>query len=236
MKMLKNFSKSNSIIDINIIKIIAALSMVIDHIGYMFFPNLIIFRIIGRMSFILYSFCLAEGMKHTKSQKKYLIRLIILALISEIPFDLFLSGKIINVTYQNVIFTYILAFMGIMAREKYKNSYGNLFLAVPIIVSIFINCDFGLLGILVIYSFYFFGNSIKGCLLASIIMVIINYSVLKSIAGVLFSLIILLITSLIIIFYSGKKSNLPKPVITTINLFYPINYIVLLFLAAFTIN
>ena len=73
-----------------VLKIIAMLTMVIDHSRYIVpeFDNDIT-KIIGRISFILFAFILSEGIWHTKDRKKYLKRLTLFAIVSQIPFMLF---------------------------------------------------------------------------------------------------------------------------------------------------
>ena len=65
------------------LKIIAIISMTLDHIGIIFFPNIIFFRIIGRMSFPLFAYCTASGCIFTKNIKKYILRLFVLGFISQ---------------------------------------------------------------------------------------------------------------------------------------------------------
>ena len=70
------------------LKIIAIIAMLIDHTGAILFPGEMTFRIIGRIAFPIFVFLLVEGFYHTKNYKKYLTRMGIFALISEIPFDI----------------------------------------------------------------------------------------------------------------------------------------------------
>ena len=58
----------------NALKIIAAVAMLIDHVGIMFFPTVAIYRIIGRLSFPIFAFMIVEGYFHTKNLKKYVLR------------------------------------------------------------------------------------------------------------------------------------------------------------------
>ena len=55
----------------NVLKIIALITMLIDHIGCIFFPNIIVFRVIGRLSYPIFAMFIAEGYYYTKSRKKY---------------------------------------------------------------------------------------------------------------------------------------------------------------------
>ena len=83
--------------------------MVIDHIGAVFFPDIMILRFIGRISFPIYAFLLVQGYLHTSNNskriKKYAERLILFAILSEISFDLCFYNQPIWPGYQNIFFT-----------------------------------------------------------------------------------------------------------------------------------
>ncbi len=70
------------------LKLIALTTMFIDHIGAVFFPQVTLLRVIGRISFPLYAFLIAEGCRYTRNRGRYALGLGVFALISEIPYDL----------------------------------------------------------------------------------------------------------------------------------------------------
>lgn len=76
------------LLDGNHLKIIAAISMVIDHVGYLFFPRLTFLRILGRISFPIFAFFIAEGWHYTRSRGKYLFSVSLLALVCQVPYSL----------------------------------------------------------------------------------------------------------------------------------------------------
>ena len=116
------------------LKIIAVVTMFLDHIGAILLEPYIIkyptsewifvidsiLRFIGRIAFPIFIFLLLEGFEHTRSRKKYGLQLFIFALISEIPFDLALSGQWSSFEYQNVLFTLLLGYLSIWCYEFYS--------------------------------------------------------------------------------------------------------------------
>lgn len=72
----------------NTLKLFAFLFMFIDHIGAVFFPSVLWYRTIGRLSFPLFAYLIADGMDRTRCQEKMIARLFIFAFISQIPYSL----------------------------------------------------------------------------------------------------------------------------------------------------
>ncbi len=149
------------------LKVIALLAMVVDHCGlvlyywaYKFhgYPEAVYtaMRCFGRISFPIYCFLLAEGFVHTKSVKKYALKVLAFAFISEIPFDYMLKYKMFTLECQNVMFT---LFLGICAMYFAKTVKDGKYIflpltAVPFLLAHFGNTDYGAWGVSIILLFY----------------------------------------------------------------------------------
>lgn len=127
------------------LKIIASIFMLIDHVGAIF-DKPEIFRLIGRSVFPIFAYMIAQGCKHTKNINKYLLRLGVFALISEIPFDLAFHHYFdspFEVNYfrnTNVFYTLFLGASCVAVYEKLKTKrlswlISILFLIIPTTVS-----------------------------------------------------------------------------------------------------
>lgn len=125
-----------------------------------------IMRSIGRLAFPIYCFLLIEGFYKTRNVKKYALRLLIFAFISEIPFDLAFNNKILEFTYQNVFFTLFFGLLAIAALDCIKNKITNKFLLKAACIGAFVilmgaaellRTDYGAIGvamIVILYAFY----------------------------------------------------------------------------------
>lgn len=111
------------------LRIIACLTMLIDHTGAVLFPRLRLLRIIGRLAFPIFCYQLSEGLHYTKNSGKYLGRLCIAALIAEIPYDLAIMDRI-TFGRQSVMVTLVLGFIALYSLHDSRRPW-LAFLVVP---------------------------------------------------------------------------------------------------------
>lgn len=143
-------------IDRSVLKWIAVLTMVIDHVGAILFPDQIWMRVIGRVAFPIYAYCLAEGFRYTSDYRRYLGRLALFAILSEIPFDLAFYGVPFSFAHQNVFFTLTLGLILLWVLERFKEQL--LLCAGAFVVLCFLaqalHMDYGAGGLLMVFAFY----------------------------------------------------------------------------------
>ena len=170
----------------SVLKLIAVISMLIDHAAYIlwddfaFFEKVLftvrgkelsvyyIMRCIGRLAFPLFCFLIVEGYLHTKSVKKYLLRLSVFAIISEIPFNLLASAKPLCITKQNVYFTLALGVLAIWLFDKLPNHfYKFCALGGAVVASYLLHTDYSVNGIVLIVLIYVLRNVPSAQALAS---------------------------------------------------------------------
>ena len=112
-----------------LLKIIAIVTMVIDHVGNILYPDLLFLQIIGRLSFPLFAYLIVLGIESTKKTRKYVITLLSFAVISQIPY--FLAFDIQPFGRLNILFSLFLSAMTIYFYNK-----KNLLAFVPLLLSI----------------------------------------------------------------------------------------------------
>lgn len=90
------------------LKLLAVVTMLIDHMGFTLFPHAVWMRAVGRLAFPIFCFLIAEGCAHTRDKKRYAGRLLLFAVLSELPFNLMCSGQWLSWNYQNVLWTLLI--------------------------------------------------------------------------------------------------------------------------------
>lgn len=105
------------------LKGIAAALMLTDHVGAILLPEVLALRCVGRLAFPIFAFFIAEGYAHTRNFGRYIRRLAILAVVSEIPFNLE-NGAVFDPARQNVLFTFCLALLTLRGLEALGRERG----------------------------------------------------------------------------------------------------------------
>ena len=151
------------ILDGTSLKLIAMISMVFDHVGDMFFPGALWMRMIGRLAMPLFSFCIAEGYAHTRNKQRYLLRMGVFALVSEIPFDLAFEGRV-GLGHQNIMLSFFLAILALMLFDRIrgegkehaagKTLLGILCALAIAVLALLLRADYTLFAVLAVFLFY----------------------------------------------------------------------------------
>ncbi len=131
-------------------------------------PVFTILRTVGRLSFPIFCFLLSEGFRHTKSRKRYFLRLVCFAVISEIPFNLAYAGTVFCADKQNIFFTLATALVTLCAFENIKNSLILKITAVAAgcAASLLLNTDYPVTGIIIPLMFFISNSSTDRLFLA----------------------------------------------------------------------
>ena len=223
------------------LKLIACISMLIDHFGYILVGNCLIanaasaaeynklyvfYRIcrnLGRIAFPIFAFCIVEGFYHTKSRIKYLIRLLVFAICCEPLYDLCFHNEYFYWSNQNIFTTLATGLACIIIVdalfEKFKDRLNRYILIVSMFLTIAIfallaqvlHFDYGAYGVIVIAIFYLFYETRIARDVVSLIC-IGSYNIYSSAAIIP------------LWFYNGKKG---KGLKYFFYLFYPLHLVVL---------
>ena len=233
------------------LKIIAMITMLIDHIGASIVLQLVqrnsdifdafgnvrmtgmvilyyVLRGIGRLAFPIFIFLLLEGFQYTHNRFLYIGRLLIFAIISEIPFDLavnlstnsILKGHVLEFASQNVFFTLAIGMIVLTALEGLRTLQMDTILKTILIVGVVafgaalayaLHTDYGAVGVLAICTAYGFRNQKKELRMA--VLSVLNMSELCA-----------LVDAGIVHFYNGKRGLKLKWVFY---IFYPLHLLIL---------
>ena len=207
------------------LKLIAIIAMLFDHSSFLFYGRYFSWmRCVGRIAFPIFAFQICQGFLHTKNLKKYYLRLIIFALISEIPYAWF-TYTFTNKISINVIFTLILGLISINIYDYFfKKANGKRLLTqlLYIIISLLLvsgicilaeklKFDYGYFGVLLIFSFYIFNNNKILMNLSSFLLTCLFFlpRLIKFDFHIYFIILLLctLLSLLPINLYNGKKGK-----------------------------
>ena len=141
------------------IKLIAIITMFIDHSNDAIIGRFSFLNVIGRIAFPLFCFQIVIGYKHTKNVNKYLLRLFLFGLISQIPFSLFCYSYLGRIDLLNVFFTLALGLLAIYILDVFPKKYKVLAIILDIVLMViaeFAQTDYGWFGVCLIICIYLF--------------------------------------------------------------------------------
>lgn len=162
------------------IKLIALLTMLIDHIGAVLFPELVFFRTIGRLSMPLFAYCIARGFYYSKQHgtiRKYIRNMVIFAFVSQLPYD------ILPFEGLNIGFTWLIALLLlVICTAKYKAVWQKIFVFVAAFATVYVSIrsgvlpvDAGIYGILIALLFYFLISTKKENLTSYFLVLVLTW-------------------------------------------------------------
>lgn len=156
----------------NQLKILAMISMTLDHIGLLLLPRLTILRVLGRLAMPIYAFMIAEGCRHTRDRKRYFLRIAGMAAVCQTVY-FFALGSL----YMCILVTFSLSILLIGAIENFQKKRDRLsqILAFLSLLGVFFVCvalpelvpgtdfgvDYGIAGVLMPVLVYFGSEKTK---------------------------------------------------------------------------
>lgn len=222
------------------LKLLAIITMAIDHVGLFFFPEHITWRIIGRLSFPIFAWLIANGARYTKNINAYLKRLLIFAFISQIPYLLAFHTIDKNFWSLNIFFTLFLGLLAIKIIQEKKQLW--LSILVTLICSLgayLMQASYGIVGVLSIVFFYIFFEQKLYLFLSEAVIFLLplmaaSLVVLKPLSPYLMANFIyqpVCLVSLFLIFLYNKKQGLKAKYFFYI--FYPAHFFIIYFIKLF---
>lgn len=166
----------------DLLKIIALVTMFIDHLGMLYFPEHMIFRTIGRIAYPIFAYQIAIGFQMTSSRVRYGLRLFLFACIAQVPYLWFNPEVQFNFGSLNIMFTFFFALLALQCYEQgkylFKPAVGesiNVLKSIAalgywlLMISIMVlpemtrlkfghGIEYGVFGILFVFLFYFLGR------------------------------------------------------------------------------
>ena len=224
--------------------IMAMAFMLCDHLWGTVVPGNDWLTCIGRLAFPIFAFLIVEGYFHTKNFKKYMGRLFLFAVLSEIPYNLAIGSRLFYPVGQNVLWTFLIALLLIRWNEQVSEKQewkrivtGLATVAVGCVVGILTMVDYHHAGILTVLVFYFFRErNWKHRLLQLICLWYIHVEILSGFAyevflfGRTFFVVrqgLALLALVPIWLYRGKQGHHSKPFQYFCYAFYPVHLLIL---------
>ena len=223
-------------LNMNQLKTIAMVFMLIDHVAYVMIErgfglggNLYqidrVMRGMGRIAFPIFCFTIVEGFQKTSNAKEYLKRLLIFALISEIPFDLAFRGAVFDNSFQNVFWTLSFGLAALMiCNDLFMASWQKVLgLSACFLVPYVFHTDYSIYGVLTIFLMYWFRKEpVKMCMAGYIVLLLQSSTEIWAVFGFL-----------LILFYNGQRGKGGKKIYYW---FYPVHLMLLVLVKPYVLS
>ncbi|MBK5252660.1 MAG: hypothetical protein JJE29_08530 [Peptostreptococcaceae bacterium] len=138
------------------LKVLACIFMLIDHVGYMFFPQFIILRVVGRLAFPIFAYGVAMGYRKTSNLGRYMKRLAVFSLIAQVPYIWFSPGNL------NIMPTLLVGLWVVWLHEN-GGRYGFVLAGLLVVTGDILHLQYGSYGLMMIWIFYIYSER-KGIL------------------------------------------------------------------------
>jgi hypothetical protein len=227
--------------------IIAMLSMLIDHTMKTVIESDSGIFVLGRLAFPLFAFMVAEGYFRTQNYRRYVLRMAVFAVLSEIPYDWMKSQMLFDRYDQNVLWTFLLALlcMRLLDWTKNRGSRWQQRLAAAavsllgMLLGMIFLTDYGGMGVLTVLVFYFFRQRSKFCMMMQFLLLFainvlflgaFGYGVTTTVFGQTFEVSLqgFAVLALIPIWlYRGRQGYHTKPFQYLCYAFYPAHMAIL---------
>ena len=228
-----------------VLHIIAMTLMLMDHLWATLLPAREWLTCAGRVAFPIFAFMAVEGYFHTRSFKKYILRMLLFAVLSEIPFDLMYGGTWFYPVHQNVLWTFLLGLLGVWLMEQVRKKGKTWMyllvcvLVVPagLVLGTLCMGDYYGVGVLTVFVFYFLHGRKWWCFLGQLAALYwLNVELLGGLMypvqlfGMEFELCqqgLALLALIPIWLYRGRQGYHSKPFQDLCYAFYPVHILLL---------
>lgn len=198
------------------LKLLAAATMVVDHVGAILFPQYLWLRCIGRLSFPIFAFLLGEGFCHTRDVSSYIGRVFLFALLSEPCFDLAFHSRLFDLYGQNIFFTLGISLLAMEGMRRTRFLWEQaVWIAAACAAAEFLRADYGAEGVLMALAFYLFRENLALTALSAVLLNVVVMGGIQSYGA---------LAILPVACYSGEKGRGMKYFFYT---FYPLHLLAL---------
>ena len=139
------------------LELIGILTMLIDHLGVVFYEHNLMMQVVGRISFVIYAYLVSVGASKSRCVKKYLARILFIAVISQFFYYHIIAYRL------NVCFTLSAGLLTIMIKDSTKINKiikGSLILLTSVLATVF-GFEYGAYGVFTIFLFYVCHNRLN---------------------------------------------------------------------------